>query len=152
MTQALADAPGQQLEQLIPRPVAQVVIDQFETVEVDEQQGELLPIELGRLDFQFEPLLQQVAVAKLGQRIVIGEVVELRLCLANGADVGEGDHIVGRVMAAVIDGADMLPGGEVVAILAQTHHLPVPGVAAGQQGVPGVVNVGMATGMHDGLR
>lgn len=152
VVQQSANALGQQLEQLVPGPVAQGVVDQLEAVQIDKQQGELLPVEVGGLDLQLKPLLQQVAVAELGQGIVIGEVVELCLGLANGADVGEGDDIVGGVVAAVVDGADMLPGGEVAAILAQAHHLAMPGVAAGQQGVPGVVDVGVAARVHDGFR
>ena len=55
------------LEQFIAGAMAQGVIDQLETVQIDEQQGQLLLVELGGLEFQLQPLLQQVAVAELGQ-------------------------------------------------------------------------------------
>ena len=74
--QAVADALCQQLEQQIPGAVSQVVVDQLEAVEIDEQQGEGLLVQAGRLYLQIEPLLQQVAVAKIGEGVVIGEVVE----------------------------------------------------------------------------
>ncbi|MNF45226.1 hypothetical protein D3C84_263540 [compost metagenome] len=74
--QAVADALRQQLEQQIPGAVPQVVVDQLEAVEIDEQQGEGLLVQAGRLYLKFEPLLQQVAVAKIGEGVVIGEVVE----------------------------------------------------------------------------
>ena len=54
-------------EQFIAGAMAQGVIDQLETVQIDEQQGQLLLVELGGLEFQLQPLLQQVAVAELGQ-------------------------------------------------------------------------------------
>ncbi len=132
--------------------MAQAVVDQLEAIQIDKEQPQPFAIELRGFQLKGQPLLQQMAIAQLGQGIVIGKVVQLGFHLANGADVGKGDHIVSGVVEVVIDSADLLPGGEVAAILAQTNHLAMPGVVAGTQVIPGIVEVGVAPGMHDDIR
>ena len=150
--QAAADTLCQPLEQLIANSVAQAVVDQLEAIQIDKEQPQPFAIELRGFQLKGQPLLQQMAIAQFGQGVVIGKVIQFGLHLANGADVGEGDHIVSSVVEVVIDSADLLPGGEVAAILAQTNHLAMPGVVAGAQVIPGIVEVGVAPGMHDDIR
>ena len=74
--QAVANAVCRQLEQQIAGTVPQVVVDELEAVEIDEQQRQDVVVHPGRLYLQGEALLQQMAIAEIGEGIVIGEVLQ----------------------------------------------------------------------------
>ena len=70
--QAALNAAGRLNKQQIAAVVAQRVVDLFEVVQVDEQNGQLLAIAPTFLDFLLQPFPQHAAVGQAGERIKIG--------------------------------------------------------------------------------
>src|ERR1700684_1764342 len=99
------------------------VVDLLEVVEVDHHQGRELAVALGAGDLELEIVLEQAAVAKTGERVVIGEVAEVLLEQLSLGDVLQlGDVVQGSTVAVAHerDGEDrrhQLAGGVEVALL-----------------------------------
>lgn len=68
--QGLADALGQVDQQGVAGMVAVGVVDRLESVQVEEQHGEIALAAAGAFDGLFQPVFQQDAVGQLGQRVV----------------------------------------------------------------------------------
>ena len=101
---ALADGrlepPGQLEEELVAAGVAERVVDQLEAVEVDEEHGEVGLVLHGDHQLALELVVEERPVAEAGERVVVGEPVELRLGGLPVGDVGEGAHHHGGVVLA----------------------------------------------------
>ena len=80
-------------EDLVAAGVPERVVDQLEVVEVDEEDREIGALLHRDEQFAFELVVEQGAVAEAGERVVVGEPVELGLCGLAVRDVGErADH------------------------------------------------------------
>src|SRR5260221_9438610 len=76
------DAFGNLLDQLVARVPAERVVDRLEPVDVHENQSEFALIGVCRAHVLHQALVKQGAVGQAGERIVVGEVVELFLILS----------------------------------------------------------------------
>ena len=65
------------LQELVPGPVSQTVVDLLEMIEVDEQHGERQPVAARMLQRQAEPVVQQGAIRQIRQRVVVGQVLHI---------------------------------------------------------------------------
>ncbi|MDT4845737.1 hypothetical protein FQZ97_797330 [compost metagenome] len=148
--QLLLQAQADQLQQLVALGVAEAFVDVLEVVEVQQQQGTVLLFAAGAFQHLGDALGEQQAIGQVGQRVMVGEEVQLVLGTLDRADVGEHRHVVGQLAFVVVDGADVLPERVELAVLAPVPHLaaPFPAVA---QGVPhGLVEgLGVAAGTED---
>ncbi len=61
--------------------MAKVVIDLFETVEVDKHQGKTGVVALGQMHCVLQTIAKQNAVGNIGQGVVVGETGEVLLGL-----------------------------------------------------------------------
>ena len=73
---ALLDALSHLLEQRVACFVPERVVDDLETVEVDEQHGKLAAVTPRRLEGHIQHLAERHAVGQAGQAIVIGQVFD----------------------------------------------------------------------------
>ncbi len=81
-----AQAIGDDLEQLVAGGMTEGVVHRLELIEVEVMHGHhLLAVEVG--EGLLEPFVQQHAVGEIGQRIVVGHVLDLDLGLALLGDV-----------------------------------------------------------------
>ena len=76
-TRVALDALGDLFEQLVARLPAEGVVDDLEPVDVHHGNGEPALLALGRAHVLDEALVEQAAVGEAGERVVIGEVIEL---------------------------------------------------------------------------
>ena len=65
------------LQQLVAVAVAHRLVDHLEAVEVEEEDGEPLPPPLGAGQRRPQMPEQQAAVGQVGQRVVVGQVLDL---------------------------------------------------------------------------
>ncbi len=80
VAQRLHQPADQRLQHLIADVAAEGIVDVLEAVDVEHDEREIVLAARGRFEIRAEPLQQQRAVRKTGERIVIGEIVEpLRL-------------------------------------------------------------------------
>ena len=75
--------------------MAERVVDVLEVVEVEEQQGAAQIMALEQGDLLGQAVHQQGAVGQVGQRIVVGQVLYLRLRLLQFADIARGEQQAG---------------------------------------------------------
>ncbi len=66
-------------QRFVPRPMSEAVVDRFEVVEVEEQQGRLPAGDPDAGEFALEIVLEPAAVGEAGQRVVVRRVQELSL-------------------------------------------------------------------------
>src|SRR5579863_1563977 len=71
--QALCDL----AQQIVACPVSQGVVDELEPIEIDYQQGELVPLARGLSNGLIDAVFQQQAVRQPGKRVVRGEMAQL---------------------------------------------------------------------------
>ncbi len=116
-SQASLEPGGDGLEQQIAARMAEGVVDDLETVEVEEQDGAAPFLALCPRQRLIEPVVEQQAVGEPGERVVVGHVIQLRLGPAHGADIGEGDDVMARRAALVPHHAHVLPDREDVPFL-----------------------------------
>ena len=88
-TYGIGEPGGDDAQQLVARVVAQAVVDQLETVEVDVEQTELGPLTLGPAERTREAVVEVAAIAETGQ------LVDARA----GLGLGEALHVVCGVLA-----------------------------------------------------
>src|SRR5438094_473067 len=89
------------------------VVDRLEAVEVDEHHRGLLAIALAERERLAQPVLQQPTVGKTGERIVVGEVLRVRLgFLQLGGALGDG--ALERMARSFQRFAGVVLGGDVV--------------------------------------
>jgi len=117
--QTAAQALGDGHQQAVAKTVAQAVIDQLETVEVQEQHGEALLLRLpALLQNLAEPVKEEVAVRQAGQGVVVGAVDQFLfgfLCSVMSRTVAHGGRPAAPGYPADGDG-----GGNLVI------HIPAP--------------------------
>jgi predicted nicotinamide N-methyase len=77
--------------------VPEGVVDQLEAVEVDEEHGQVGAPLHGHQELALELVVEQRAVAQAGQRVVVGQPVQLGLGRLAVGDVGERAHHHGRL-------------------------------------------------------
>ncbi len=82
-----------------------------------------------------KPALEQYSVGQAGERIMVGLIVEPRLCLFEAGDVGEHGDEVGQEVVFVAHGADGQPTRVKLAVLSTVADFALP-VALGCQLVP----------------
>ncbi len=92
-------------EHLVTRVVPTAVVDDLETVQVDEQQRQLPVVTTTRLNGGPEPFEQQAAVGKPGERVVGGQVPQLAVRVPQLGDVVQGPHVHDRAAVTVGDRA-----------------------------------------------
>ena len=136
--QALAhrrQALGHLLEHLVAGAVAEAFVDVLEQIQVQQQHAAPRRALGAALQGVLHALVEQQAVGQPGQRVVVGQVVQLLLGLLHGADVGEDRHIVGQFVELVANGMDPLPLRKDLAVLAAVPDLAAP-AAMGLQFAP----------------
>ena len=91
---------GQSQEHLVAAGVPERVVDQLEPVEVDEQDGQVGAALHRHQQLPLELVVEEGPVAQPGQRVVVGQPVELGLGRLPVGHVGErADHHGGLVLA-----------------------------------------------------
>ena len=85
-------ARGNHLQDRVTDGVPQGVVDVFEMVEVEEQQGAAPATLVQQAQLLAEPVHQQRAIGQVGQWVVVRQMAHLRLRLAQGADVAGGQQ------------------------------------------------------------
>lgn len=70
-----------QLQQYVARIVPQVVIDGFETIQIDKQHGQQGRITLRMEDFMLQSFIEQQAVGQTSESIVKGQICQLQFSL-----------------------------------------------------------------------
>ena len=99
----VARQPG---DQLVADGVAERVVDVLEAVEVEHQDRAAMAVALGRSQRAVELLLEAAAVEQPGQRVVVGEVLQLALEALALGDVDDLADAVGGPAGLVGDGGD----------------------------------------------
>ena len=79
-----------------------------------------------------EPFVEQEPVGQAGERVVVGEVIELVLYGAQAGDIGEGHDVIADLARPVVDHAEALPGRKHLAVAAAEQHFSLP-----ELGIPG---------------
>ena len=113
-------------EQQIAGVMPQGIVDDLETVHVDEHDRQLPVLAAGSEQGLSQPGFEVVAVEEAGQRIVPGEVVDARFGGLAFADVGEAGNVVGNATLVVVDHRDRSPLRIGDAVLAQVPQLTLP--------------------------
>ena len=75
----LAQRGGDGLEQVVARLVAELVVDGLEVIQIDQQHRPAAAIAGRRLGFLGQRLLEAPAVEQRGQKIVVDEMIQMRL-------------------------------------------------------------------------
>ena len=86
--------------------VAEGVVDDLEAVEVEQHHRNHLFAAVSARHRLVQAVVEQDAVGKLGQRIVVGQVMKAFLVGLDGGDVGKDGDIMGGVAEVVHDGRD----------------------------------------------
>ncbi len=106
-TQRLPEARGDRDEHLVADLVTQGVVDELEAIDVEEEDGRTPPALAPRLQRGAEPVEEQRAVRKPGQRVVRGAVPDL-LLTAPSLDRGADDVRHGLLEARVLGERSLL--------------------------------------------
>jgi len=125
LAQAALEPPTDLDEKAIPREVAETVVHDLETVQVEKQHGELVVgIAVGALDRARQDFEHQRSVGQAGEGVVKGIVLELALGQFALGDVHHIDeHVVAAGIRVVTEGEDALAGADLdVAKTAAGHH------------------------------
>ncbi|MNF51691.1 hypothetical protein D3C84_330150 [compost metagenome] len=123
------------LQQQVALGMAEAFVDVLEVIQVQQQQGAAELFAAGALQHMLDAFGEEQAVGQVGQRVVVGEEVQLMLGAFDRADIGEHRDIVGQLARLVLDGTDVLPERVDLAVLAPVPHLAAPFPAA-LKGVP----------------
>ena len=75
------------LQKFVADRMPQRVVDTLESIKVHKQNCEHFVFALGDRDCSFEALAEQLAVGKLGELVVVGEVINLCFCAFAFSDV-----------------------------------------------------------------
>lgn len=93
VAQDAAQAAGNITQDGVAGPVAELVVDRFEVVEVDEQDGETAVLALAAFEAVLGAGIEQQAVRQPGQRVVVGQIQQLGRRLPGRGDVAQdADH------------------------------------------------------------
>ncbi len=120
--------------------VPQGIVDVLESVEVDQHDGDLLPVSLGQLHRHSQTLRKQLAIREPSQRVMVGEKIDpLLVDLLLGNVLDRPDVVRDRAGSAE-NGIDHEPRRKGLVITAYCAHFPTPG-AASECGGPNFVGV-----------
>ncbi len=125
------EAPGHHLQHAVADRVAERVVDVLEVIEVEKQQGTAQIVALVQGNLLHQALHEQGAVGQVGQRVVIGQMLDLGMRGLQHADVpGRQQHAFDAVeLDGLHRNLDMLRPP--VAVLAE--HLPVGNATVARQ-------------------
>ena len=96
LAQAVAQALGRLLQQLVAEKVPQRIVDQLEAVEIQQHDGGTAVAAGFQFQCVIEALVEHQAVRQLGQHIVVGDVVETLFAVVNA-------------LTHLVEGRDQLP-------------------------------------------
>ena len=102
------------------------IVDRLEAVEVDHAHRQRLAGAVGVGDRLAQAVVEQAAVGGAGERVEIGDAVELLFLALEPADVREGGHVVQQPAIAVANAADRQHLGELAAVLAAVPQFALP--------------------------
>jgi hypothetical protein len=97
------------LQQAVAHIVAQGIVEGFEVVQVDKQQGTGFLVVMAVFQRHLQPVLQQAAVGQLGERVVEGQPLDLVFSRLALGDVAHGGYIVADAAVVTQYGADAEP-------------------------------------------
>ena len=117
-------------QQAVADVVPKSVVDQLETVEVEEQERHTQLLAARATDRVADAFVEQAAVRQSGQCIVVREKVDVVLRALALGDVVEAADVVRHLALAAGDGGDRQPGREDVAVFAPIPDLAAPGASA----------------------
>jgi hypothetical protein len=90
-TDGLFEAIGDDGEDLVADGVPEGVIDVLEGIEIDQEDGDPMPVTIGAIKGALEPFVHQVAIRKAGEQIMVRHVERLCLGIFMGGNVRGGD-------------------------------------------------------------
>ena len=153
LVQAVFQALRHGADQQVADVVAEAVVDVLEVVQIDAQQRAAAAFTFGAGQRLLDALAQQQAVGQAGERVVVGEEVQLVLGALEAAEVGEHRHIMRQFAFVVAHGADVLPLRVYLAALAAVPDFAAPDTLFMQGGPHALVEGGiLAAGLeHRGL-
>ena len=96
-----ADPPGNGFQQFVAELVAEDVVHALEAIEIDDVQREDAIAAACARDLAAEPVAQERAIGKVGQRIVMGQMQEVALGPLAVGDVERGSEHVGHATGAL---------------------------------------------------
>jgi hypothetical protein len=105
-----AKAVGDGDEELVAGGVAKTVVDGFETVEVEEEEGGALTVVGCALEITAKEIEESGAIGETGEWIVEGAVGELALLRDAGGGIAEGDEVTAGDGVAAALGDDGVKG------------------------------------------
>ncbi|KDB50361.1 hypothetical protein X805_40490 [Sphaerotilus natans subsp. natans DSM 6575] len=127
---ALRQALGHVAQQPVAAAVAQAVVDGLEVVQVDEHHPDAVLLAPRCGQGLIQPVQHHAAVGELGQRIDMGEQVQIVLGLLLRADVGEDSDQMGRHLLLVVHRRHRGPERLQMAIAVAAADLAGPGALA----------------------
>ena len=98
----------------------------LETIEIDRSQGKSLLLAPGAFDQMLQAFSKQAAIRQAGQGVIVSQVLEFFRGLFLGADIAEYTDIIDHLAAIIADGADLLHGGDHLAVLFAVPDLAPP--------------------------
>src|SRR5690606_35609300 len=123
VTHTLAQTFSDQLEQLVAGAVAEAVIDDLESIQVDEHHGKGLLAMAGKSDGQLQPIPKQVAIGQAGQTVVVGLVLQLFAVTFGFGDVMQNPDVVSDLVPVIghRGDAELVPELRTVLAAVQQH-------------------------------
>ncbi|EXI73206.1 MAG: hypothetical protein AW07_02820 [Candidatus Accumulibacter sp. SK-11] len=143
---------GDAAQQAVADIVAEGVVDQLETVEVEEEDRCPLLRAPRATDRVADAFVEQAAVRQAGQRIVVREEVDVVLRALALGDVVEAADVVCDLALAAGDGGDRQPGREDLAVLAPIPDLAAPAPRAADAGPHFAVKAGLLPARREQAR
>lgn len=86
--------------------MAKLIINRLKSIEIEEDDRNIMLMALGMFHCQLQPVHQQQAVWQLGERIVVRDLLQLMLMLFVSGDIGKDRDIVERCIVFVSHHAD----------------------------------------------
>ena len=124
--QLLADPPANLPEHLVTQGRAKRVIDRAKAVEVQDQHRHRGGLSACAPERLIDAVVQEDAVGQTRERIMVREVVNLRLGLFHIAHVAEHGDVVEHLVVGPLDHVDREPLRVHPAVLAPVPQLPAP--------------------------
>ncbi|EXI73844.1 MAG: hypothetical protein AW10_04235 [Candidatus Accumulibacter appositus] len=109
LAQAGLQASGDGQKQFIAERVPEAFIDVLELIQVDDQHRRLAALTLCAVETVLQERAQQQTVRQVGQRIVMGQTLDLFLAALELGQIGEHADVMRRLTLLVIDHAQGCP-------------------------------------------
>src|ERR1700687_749215 len=124
----LADAGTEPVTNLekksVPRLVAERVVDALEVVEIDDHDGDVVVVTRRALDTDLEPVAEEGPGGEIGERIVVGEILEVFVRLFTLGDVVAYCDAADGGATVVLEGGDGELHWEASAVLSDVGPFP----------------------------